>query len=1173
MISPKLLGICCLFWLSLAVNSPGADPTTRIDFKTEIRPLLSNRCFACHGPDEAERQAGLRLDRAETAIAPLDSGTRAIVPGDAAASEMFQRIISTDPDLRMPPPRFGKALTESEQELIRRWIEQGAEYSQHWSYIPPVRPAVPALNLAALPAADQQFVAGWPKTPIDLFILDRLIKEGLTPQPEADRYTLIRRVTLDLTGLPPTPEEVEAFVNDADPRAYERLVDRLLQRPAYGEHWARKWLDLARYADSAGYADDPPRTIWAYRDWVIRALNDNLPFDEFTVQQMAGDLLPEPTEDQLIATAFHRNTLTNNEGGTSDEEFRNVAVVDRVNTTFAVWMGTTMACAQCHSHKYDPISQEDYFKVFAIFNNTADADRRDEAPTLDLYTAEQREQSARWREELTQLELQLQQLTPELVEELARWEASLQADLAWQPVTPSQVNSREGAPVKVDESGRIQVGERRDQDVLTLDLAAEELSHSESIRAIRLVTVPDASLPGGGAGYGGGNFVVTGVRGLVLPGEASRPLGQFVRISIPGRREFLSLAEVEVFSGGSNVARTGQATQSSVDYGGTPERAIDGNTSGKYTENSTTHTAHDDAPWWEVDLLSEQPLDQLRIWNRTDGNVSGRLKNFEVQVLNAAREVVWETRVAEPPAPDVQLEITGVRSTRWSAALADFEQSGFPAASLLAEPKAGKAPPGWAVAGQLQQPHQLTLMLSEPLQLQPGARWQLTIEQLSPHAGHTLGSFRLEATGDPRAEQFARLPQQLLAITRIPAAERTAEQAQQLQQYFLREVSALLAPVRQRRSEVQQALNNLKPATSVPIFRELPAGQRRTTRIQHRGNFLDLGDEVSPGVPAEFHPLPEGAAPDRLGLARWLVDPQNPLTARVIANRYWENLFERGLVATSEEFGSQGDLPSHPELLDWLATELIALRWNTKEFLKLLVLSAAYRQQSTVTPQLLEHDPENALLARGPRVRLTAEMIRDQALAVSGLLSCKMYGEPVRPFQPNLGLSAAFGSGIDWQQSAGEDRYRRGIYTTWRRSNPYPSMVAFDAPNREVCTVRRGRTNTPLQALVTLNDPVYIEAAQALARRIMNGASDDEARLRYAVLLCLARPVREAELEALLQLRERAARHLAGKPQEALQLATNPLGPLPEGADPVEYASWTAVANVLLNLDEVFLKP
>ena len=722
---------------SAAAAAPALGVDQPIDFNRQIRPILSNTCFRCHGPDKDDRQAGLRLDTREGATAEHDSGVT-IVPGKPEESVLIQRILSNDPDERMPPKKAGSKLTPEQISLIRQWIQQGAPYARHWSYVKPQPAPVPVVRKS-----------DWPKNNIDRFILARLEQDGLQPAPEADRPTLIRRLSLDLTGLPPTIDEVEQFVKDPSPDAYERLVDRLLARPAYGEHWARMWLDLAGYADSAGYADDPPRTIWAYRDYVIRSINANQPFDQFTIEQIAGDLLPKATEEQQIATAFHRNTLTNNEGGTDDEEFRNVAIVDRVNTTMAVWMGTTMACAQCHDHKYDPISQEDYFRFFAIFNSTQDSDKKDENPLL--------------------------------------------------------------------------------------------------------------------------------------------------------------------------------------------------------------------------------------------------------KVAN----------------------------------------------------------------------------------------------------------------------------------------------------------------------------------TSVPVMRQLP--KPRTTNIQRRGNFLDKGKEVSPGVPAALYPLPTGTTVDRLALARWLVDRDNPLTARVIANRYWEAIFGVGIVRTSEEFGSQGELPVNQELLDYLAIDLVEHHWDIKRLLKTLVTAAAYRQSSRVTAALLEADPENRLLARGPRFRLSAEMVRDQALAAGGLLSPKMFGPPVNPPQPNLGLSAAFGGTTDWKTSTGEDRYRRAIYTSWRRSNPYPSMAAFDAPNREVCTMRRDRTNTPLQSLVTLNDPVYLEAAQALARRTVKAAASSPDRATYMFRVCLARDPSASERQRLVALFDQARARYLADPSSAQNVSTKPLGAVPKETVPKEtdmasLAAWTLVGNVMLNLDEILMK-
>ncbi|MEO1618941.1 MAG: PSD1 and planctomycete cytochrome C domain-containing protein [Planctomycetota bacterium] len=798
------------------VSRGGAAETERIDFNRHIRPLIFDRCVNCHGPDEDKRAAGLRLDTFEGATEDL-GGYAAIEPGDAEASEIVLRITSEDPDIRMPPPGKGAAFTAEELELVKRWIDEGGDYAPHWSYQAPTRPELPAVAST-----------DWPINSIDYFALAKMEAAKKQPSPPADRLAIARRLALDLTGLPPTWDEAKTFADDRSPRAYENYVDRLLAKPAFGERWARVWLDLARYADSAGYADDPPRTIWAYRDYVIRSLNDNKPFDQFTIEQLAGDLLDDPSDEQLIATAFHRNTLTNNEGGTNDEEFRNEAVVDRVNTTFAVWMGTTMACAQCHTHKYDPITHEDYFSIFAFFNQSADNDRRDERPLLEIWTP------------------------------------------------------------KLD-----------DQKVLA-------------------------------------------------------------KAKVEGAAARLSDDLFEWF------AATGA--------GGPDPMAPDGN-----------------------DLLQY---------------------------------------------------------------------------------------------------------------------------------------------GD-----------------------------------YLRGLSSEVSETRRELQQSRKALAKIRPLTTVPIMKELPPNKHRETHVQIRGNYRSTGAKVQARAPEVFHPLKaEDSQPDRLDLARWLVDPANPLTARVIVNRHWEQLFGIGIVETSEEFGNQGELPSHPQLLDWLAVEFVECGWDLKQLIKTIVMSATYRQSSVTTPADYQEDPANRLLTRGPRFRISAEMVRDQALAVSGLLSEKMHGPPVHPPQPNLGLKAAFGSKTDWKTSGGEDRYRRGLYTTWRRSSPYPSMAQFDAPNREVCTVRRIRTNTPLQALVTLNDPVYVEAAQSLARNLVRSIDADQDRITEAFRRVLTREPSEAESQRLIALLEQALENYAARTDEARTMACEPLGELPTGSDVVEHAAWTVVCNVILNLDEVFLK-
>ena len=1141
--------------LTFAVGRVSAEPgmPTKIDFNRDIRPILFNNCIRCHGPDEKERKGGkdgLRLDVLSDATADL-GGYAAIVPGKPEASELIKRITSTDPDEVMPPTKGGKKLSPREVALFQQWIKEGAKFSAHWAYVRPVSPVIPAVKNSA-----------WAKNDIDRLLLARLEREGLAPMPEADRITLIRRLSLDLTGLPPTLAEVDEFAKDQRPDAYEQLVARLLKKDAYGEHWARMWLDLARYADSAGYADDPPRTIWGYRDYVIRSFNSNKPFDQFTTEQIAGDLLPNPTNEQLVATAFHRNTLTNNEGGTNDEEYRNVAIVDRVNTTWAVWMGTSMACSQCHTHKYDPLTQEEYFRFFAILNNTEDADRGDESPLIKWYSGDQEKQKSNWEAELAALETKLKTPTPELAAAQAKWEAELGAEFTWHAPKPAAIKSKEGVELTIIGENQILAKRGAETDIFTVELPLT----LTKLSALTLETLPHESLPGKGAGFGGGNFVLSRVAATIVPPETSRPSGRYVRIELPGQGRMLSLAEVQIFKGSENLATAGEAKQSTTDYDGPAKLAIDGNTNGDYNAaKSTTHTAVSENPWWEVDLKSAKEIDRVMIWNRTDGNVGNRLANFQVSLLDEQRKPVWTRTIADPPSPSASLSLSGSRDVPFKQVVADHSQPSFDAATLLA-PKGA----GWAVGGALDKPHTLTLLTGAPVDVPAGSKLVVSLEQTSSHTNHTLGSFRLSISDDARAERLIKVPAAILAALKTPAANRSDEQKKLISEHYLGVVAEGLKAEREKIAALKKQIAEIKPVT-VPIFRELKEGQRRATKIQYRGNFLDLGPEVKPGTPAVFPPLPEGPA-DRLAMARWLVSPENPLTARVIVNRYWEQIFGIGLVRTSEEFGSQGELPSHPELLDYLATELVASKWDLKHLLTLMVSSAAYRQNSKVSPELAERDPDNRLLARGPRHRLSAEMVRDQALAVSGLLSAKMYGPSVRPPRPSFGLSAAFGGGLDWQPSMGEDKFRRGLYTEWRRTSPYPSMSTFDAPSREVCTIRRNKTNTPLQALVTLNDPVYIEAAQALARKLAahTGSTADRATLGFR--LCVSRAPSEKELARLVKLFEDSKADFAKDAAAATKMATEPLGAAPAGMDVSELAAWTVVSNVLLNLDETLMK-
>jgi hypothetical protein len=998
-----------------------------VDFAREIRPILSNNCFHCHGPDEKHRKGdgekGLRLDTAEGAFAALEGGA-AVVAGHPEKSQLLGRILSGDSDEVMPPPKTGKKISPAEVALIRRWIEEGAGYAGHWAYTKPVAPQVPAVSDPA-----------WNRSAVDAFLFRRMQAEGLSPSPEADRSTLVRRVSLDMTGLPATPEEVAEFSRDNAPDAYERMLNRFLAKPAFGEHWARLWMDLARYADSAGYPSDPGRSVWAFRDYVIRAFNQNKPFDQFTVEQIAGDLLPNSTEDQIIATAFHRNTMTNNEGGTSDEEFRNAAVIDRVNTTWSVWMGSSMACAQCHTHKFDPLTQKEYFSFFALLNQTEDADRNDEAPLHSFYLPEEKERRAQLEKRAHELEALFAKPAAAWTQGLDAWDAAYPRGLVWERPVLEKLHSANGARMTLRDNGSVLVAQGEKGDVLAVSLPMGV----KEVTALQLETVPDASLPGGGAGYGGGGaFLVDAIRVSVVSADAGvKP------------REVKFSAAYATTSGGG----------------------------------------------------------------------------FEVQTV-------------------VGLKAKSDKNARNK---------------------------GWNVSNSTK-PQRLSLIPENAIVLKADETLRVEIDQKARKKDQALGCFAILHTRDPRAELAVSTPLNLAPLLQAAAKDRKPQEAAQVLDFYVRNHAKEAQAERAELAATKRDLELLKPNT-VPVMRELSADKRRVTKVQIRGNYLNLGDEVAPGTPAVFPPLPAGAKPDRLAMAQWLVSPENPLTARVIANRFWESIFGVGIVRTSEEFGAQGELPVHPELLDWMALELIRSGWNVKDFLKMLMNTAAYRQSSAVSAAAQEKDPENRFLARGPRFRMSAEVLRDQALAVSGLLSPKMYGKAVRPVKPNMGLSTAFGTGNDWTVSTGEDRLRRALYTEVRRNSPYPSFTTFDAPNREVCTLRRNRTNTPLQALVTLNDPVFIEAAQALARKILSegGASFGD-RIRYACERVLSRAPSQAESQRLERFLADALAGFSADEPRALKMASEPLGPLPAGADPREYAAWTVLSNVLLNLDEVLMR-
>ncbi len=923
----------------LFADEPAAGPPP-VDFIREIRPILAAHCHACHAGKRQE--GGLRLNTRDSALAGGDSGHKAIVPSDPKASRLLRAIDGTDPDLRMPPEGEGEPLSAEEVALIARWISEGANWPEtaestpdradHWAWRKPKQAPLPQVQRA-----------DWSRQPLDYFVLGRLEQAKLAPAPEASRHLLVRRVYLDLIGLPPTPAEVDAFVNDQAAGAYERMVDRVLAEPAYGERWARVWLDLARYADSKGYGSDPLRTIWRYRDWVIEAFNRNLPYDQFTVEQLAGDLLPNPTPDQILATAFHRNTMANDEGGTDDEEFRVAAVKDRIETTMQVWMGLTMGCAKCHSHKFDPISQREYYQAYALFDQTEDADRGDEAPLAPTPTLRDRRMLAERHAQISAIQAQLETPPSQIEAELAAWEQAVREQSAsWKPLVLSAAADG-GVTFESLPDGSLRAGGANPDKT---NYRLETVSSTGPITALRLEALPDDTLPQSGPGRAAGNFVLNELRVAAAPLVPKPIVGRYVRIEIPGTQKILSLAEVQVFSGGQNVAPSGKASQSSMYGDAIAQRAIDNNTDGNYDKQSVTHTADGDNPWWEVDLGRTVELDRIVVWNRTDNNLQSRLKDFRVTVLVESREPVWQRTVADPPKAEAQFDLLEPTRVELADASADFAQANWPIERTIDGSEAADS--GWAISPQVGKPHQAAFRFRRPLAFEGGAKLKLTLVQ-SYGGQHTLGRFRVSATDV--AAPFAAIPAGVQEILAVEPQSRTSEQSAELARYYWSQ-SPATAALRDRLVKLTAEIKEIeKQIPMTPVMRELPADKRRVTHTMIKGNFRVPGDVVTPALPAAFHRLPAGAELNRLGLARWLMDRDNPLTARVMVNRLWAQLFGIGLVATQEDFGTQGVPPTHPELLDWLAVEFMESGWDIKALLRQLVTSATYRQSSTPAPR------------------------------------------------------------------------------------------------------------------------------------------------------------------------------------------------------------------------------
>ncbi|MFO0958744.1 MAG: PSD1 and planctomycete cytochrome C domain-containing protein [Isosphaeraceae bacterium] len=1037
MIDLPRFSLLALAILGAVASTATADDRARVSYEREIRPILSANCFACHGLDEKNRGAALRLDIRDGAIAELKSGTKAIVPGEPDESELLERLATDDASLKMPPPKTGKSLKPEQVETLRRWIAEGAEYSQHWAFSPPRRAEPPALKQE-----------GWAKGVLDRFILARLEAEGLAPSPEADRTTLIRRVTLDLTGLPPTPKEIDEFLADSRADAYDRLVQRLLESPRFGEHMARFWLDAARYGDTHGLHLDNYREIWPYREWVIRAFNNNLPFDRFITEQLAGDLLPNPTPEQIIATGFNRCHVSTSEGGSIEEEVYVRNVVDQVETNGTVFLGLSIGCARCHDHKYDPVKMKDFYSLFAFFNNI-------DGPALDGNAS--------------------------------KWAPFVQVP------TPEQSAALAAADSKVAEwKGKLEAILKESRDAYNPAVDADQ---SEVVRRVDHVWVDDALPPGAKPGE--------------IPFAFARSADQPVRGGAQSIKLQAKGLQQVYFIGAGKKLKVGEADSLFayvyLDPLDPPKEIML-----QWHTGAWTHRAY-----WGENLID---------WGKD--NTGERLRIGDL-----------------PPSGEwVRLEV-------------DTRKLGI---------KPGTVIDGWAFT-----------------QHDGTAYWdQAGIRSWTPQDGQTYDTFTdwLRARKADKAAGLAKPLQEAVLAERSKRTD--AQKAQLLDAFFsngyagnrekLDPVRAELAKAEQERKAIDDAI----PTTLV--FRE-KKGEPRTAYLLNRGEYDQRKDKVGRALPDFLPKIPEGAPLDRLGLARWLVMPEHPLTARVAVNRFWQQVFGTGIVKTAEDFGLQGEPPSHPELLDRLAVDFREGGWDVKELVRTLVTSATYRQAARVTPDRLAKDPSNRLLSRGPRFRLDAESLRDQALFLSGLLVEKVGGPSVKPPQPS-GLWEAVGytssNTARFVADQGPEKVnRRSLYIFWKRTSPPPQMTITDAPSRESCVVRRERTNTPLQALLLMNEPQYVEASRALAERAMKeGGSTAESRIEFLFRLATARRPESKELAELASAYRELLDHYRAAPESAKELVAIGESKPDPALDPSELAAWSMIANAVLNLDEVVTK-
>lgn len=1215
----SLLLLLCTYCLGPLVGIRAAEPKAaastggnaaelaEIDFNSDIRPLLSDHCFACHGPDEAERQGGLRLDQAEDAFAEADSGEPAIIPGDVDASPLIARIRSTDPYEMMPPPEANKPLSDAQKLLLERWIEGGADYAAHWSLVPPVRHQPPPIDAAPIDAAAGDTAAGEAaeKTnpdagikrvadPIDAFILAKLRSAGLRAAGPADRQSLLRRVTFDLTGLPPTPAEIDAFLADDSPEAYERVVDRLLQSPRYGEHRARFWLDLVRYGDTHGLHLDNYREMWPYRDWVIQAYNDNKPYDAFLTEQLAGDLLPDATLADLIASGFNRLNVTTSEGGSIYEEVFARNVMDRTAAFGTVFLGLTTGCAVCHDHKFDPISQREYYSLSAFFNSldgkALDGNVKDHPPVAQVPSEEHLRQLAEVDAMRADLEIEMNGPLPAVDEAERAWAARL-AGLEpsandWIPLIPDVATTTGGSTQEILEDGAVRgSGEVPAKETVTIE---GTLPSGGPYQLVRLdVMTEKADEPAGRSENG--NAVLSEIEVAVRPADSE---GEFLPVQLiygeadyeqPDSPKFaLSYAidgKVEADAGWAIGGHQKPGPRSAWFVAGNllggPDNETRIRVTLKYESKFAGHAFKQVRLSVSSDLPVASPERQLKLgpWHQAgpfevENAATGYYREFASQDRSfkadekftyEEKTYEWQTREDFQPATVHELPTVTDRSSvmllhrRITAAapqkltLLLGTEDGFQVwlgGKKLAESKGdrGIIPLGDEITVDLKQGDN-----------------DLYIKTIN-HEGPAAFAVALRSPSAP-------LPEAIRQIASKPEAERTETQAKVLRDYYRRVVSLhpdwlvlqdMVQGLRKRREEI------LATVPTTLVWRELETP--RTAHVLIRGEYDKLGEEVSRGVPAALPPMAEELPRDRLGLARWLTAPEHPLTARVAVNRLWQQLFGTGLVKTSEDFGAQGTPPSHPAVLDTLAVDFREGGWNVKQMLKRLVMTDAYRRSPVATPEMLAKDPTNQLLTRGPRYRLDAEMLRDQALFVSGRLVEKIGGPSVKPPQPK-GLWSAVGySGsntVHFVPDEGAKIYRRSLYTFWKRTSPPPQMTTFDAPSRETCTARRERTNTPMQALLLMNEIQYVEAAKGLAKRAAEAAGEDDTeRIRWAFKAALSRLPSDSELNELRGLLRDTEKLYAANPK-----ATQALG-----AESAAAAAEMIVASTILNLDDALNK-